>query len=96
MSDRPLTAGARLAVKHTTRVSRAIVEELECVVDMHTLAEQPGPEQLALNDLGVVALRLAEPLMVDPYVRNRATGAFILIDEQTNTTVAAGMVIDGS
>ena len=63
------------------------------VVDMHTLEDRPAPERLELNDLGVVKLRLAEPLAVDPYSRNRATGAFILIDEATNDTVAAGMVL---
>ena len=55
-----------------------------------------APERLELNDLGVVRLRLAEPLAVDPYARNRATGAFILIDEATNDTVAAGMVLEAS
>ncbi|HWE80211.1 MAG TPA: sulfate adenylyltransferase, partial [Gaiellaceae bacterium] len=85
-----------LAVKHTTRASRAIVEELVSVVDMHTLEDQLAPARLELNDLGVVRLRLAEPLAVDAYTRNRATGAFILIDEATNDTVAAGMVLDAS
>ena len=56
----------------------------------------PSPERLELNDLGVVRLRLAEPLAVDTYERNRATGAFILIDEATNDTVAAGMVLEAS
>ncbi len=93
MSERPLEPRARLAVKHTTRASRAIVEELISVVDMHTLENRDAPERLELNDLGVVRLRLAEPLAVDPYERNRATGAFILIDEATNDTVAAGMVL---
>ncbi len=93
MSERPLEPRARLAVKHTTRASRAIVEELISVVDMHTLENRDAPERLELNDLGVVRLRLAEPLAVDPYERNRATGAFILIDEGTNDTVAAGMVL---
>jgi sulfate adenylyltransferase subunit 1 len=93
MSERPLEQHARLAVKHTTRASRAIVEELVSVVDMHTLENRDAPERLELNDLGVVRLRLAEPLAVDPYERNRATGAFILIDEATNDTVAAGMVL---
>jgi sulfate adenylyltransferase large subunit len=96
MSERPLEPGARLAVKHTTRASRAIVEELVSVVDMHTLEDKPSPARLELNDLGVVRLRLAEPLAVDPYTRNRATGAFILIDETSNDTVAAGMVLDAS
>jgi len=96
MSERPLLAGARLAVKHTSRASRAIVEELVSVVDMHELAERLSPAELVLNDLGVVKLRLSEPLVVDPYARNRATGAFILIDEATNETVGAGMVSEAS
>ena len=96
MSERPLEPRAKLAVKHTTRSVRAVVEELVSVVDMHTLEDRPAPQRLELNDLGVAKLRLAEPLAVDSYVRNRATGAFILIDEATNDTVAAGMVLDAS
>jgi sulfate adenylyltransferase large subunit len=93
MSESPLAPRAKLAVKHTTRSSRAVVDELVSVVDMHTLEDRPAPEKLELNDLGVVKLRLAEPLAVDLYARNRATGAFILIDEASNDTVAAGMVL---
>jgi sulfate adenylyltransferase large subunit len=96
MSERPLEPRARLAVKQTTRASRAIVDELVSVVDMGTLEVVPSPERLVLNDLAVVRLRLAEPLVVDPYERNRATGSFILIDEATNETVGAGMVKDAS
>jgi sulfate adenylyltransferase subunit 1 (EFTu-like GTPase family) len=55
-----------------------------------------APERLELNDLGVVRLRLAEPLVVDAYERCRETGALILIDEATNDTVAAGMVTEAS
>ena len=93
MSERPLAPRAKLAVKHTTRTVRAVVDELVSVVDMDTLEDRAAPERLELNDLGVVRLRLAEPLAVDLYTRNRATGAFILIDEATNDTVAAGMVL---
>jgi sulfate adenylyltransferase large subunit len=96
MSERPLEPRARLAVKQTTRASRAIVDELVSVVDMATLEDVPSPDRLALNDLAVVRLRLAEPLVVDPYERNRATGSFILIDEATNETIGAGMVKDAS
>jgi len=96
MSERPLEPGAKLLVKHTTRVVRASVGELVSVVDMHTLEHRPSPERLELNDLGVVRLRLAEPLAVDLYARSRETGAFILMDEATNDTVAAGMVTDAS
>jgi sulfate adenylyltransferase large subunit len=96
MSDRPLEPRVRLAVKHTTRSVRAIADELVSVVDIHTLEEQPGPERLALNDIGIVRLRLAEPLCLDPYEANRVTGSFILVDEATNDTVGAGMVVSGS
>ena len=94
MSERPLTPRTKLAVKQTTRSVRAAVDELVSVVDIHVLADAPGPEQLELNDIAVVRLRLSEPLAVDPYARNRATGAFILMDEATNETVGAGMVLD--
>jgi sulfate adenylyltransferase large subunit len=93
MSERPLEPRAKLAVKHTTRSVRAIVDELVSVVEIHTLTDRPAPEKLELNDIGLVRLRLSEPLAVDPYSESRETGAFILIDEATNDTVGAGMVI---
>jgi sulfate adenylyltransferase subunit 1 (EFTu-like GTPase family) len=96
MSERPLEPRTKLAVKHTSRSARAVVDELISVVDMDTLEDRPSPERLELNDLAVVRLRLAEPLVVDPYERNPATGSFILIDEATNDTVAAGMVLEAS
>ena len=81
----------RLGVKHTTRTVRAVVEGIDGVVDMDTL-DQHDAAEMVLNDIGTVRLRLSAPLMVDPYAENRATGAFILVDEATNDTVAAGMV----
>ena len=91
MSERPLRPGARLGVKHTTRTVRAVVDGIDGVVDMETL-ERHDADEMALNDIGTVRLRLSSPLLVDPYATNRATGAFILVDEATNDTVAAGMV----
>src|SRR3954447_14335347 len=96
MSERPLEGRARLLVKHTTRTVPARVDELLSVVDIATLTDEAAPATLALNDLGVVRLRLAEPLAIDRYADNRATGAFILIDESTNDTVGAGMVVDAA
>jgi bifunctional enzyme CysN/CysC len=96
MAERPLEPRTRLVVKQTTRSVRAIVDELVSVVDIHTLEDRAAPERLELNDIARVRLRLAEPLAVDPYAENRATGAFILIDEATNDTVGAGMVLSGS
>jgi sulfate adenylyltransferase large subunit len=92
MSERPLQPGARLGVKQTTRSVRAIVDEIRSVLDVHTLEDDASKHELALNDIGTVTLRLSAPLAVDPYGDNRATGAFILIDEATNDTVAAGMI----
>ena len=96
LSERPVDDRARVLVKHTTRTVTARIEEVVSVVDIATLEDRPSPGRLELNDLGLVRLRLAEPLAVDPYARNRATGAFVLIDEATNETVGAGMVVDAA
>jgi sulfate adenylyltransferase subunit 1 (EFTu-like GTPase family) len=96
MGERPLTPGTRLVLKQTTRTVRAVADELLSVVDIETLTEIERPAQLELNDIARVGLRLAEPLAVDPYLANRTTGAFILIDESTNETVGAGMVLHSS
>jgi sulfate adenylyltransferase large subunit len=94
MTEKPIEERARVFVKQTTRTVPARIDEILSVVDIESFEDRPSPGRLELNDLGVVRLRLAEPLVVDPYVRNRATGAFILIDEATNDTVGAGMVIE--
>ena len=94
MSERPVEDRARVVVKHTTRTVTARIDEIVSVVDIHTLEDRPAPGRMELNDLGIVRFRLAEPLCVDPYKRNRGTGAFIVIDEATNETVGAGMVVD--
>jgi len=96
MAEKPLEPRTKLAIKHTTRTVRAIVDELVSVVDIRTLEDQPAPERLELNEIARVRLRLSEPLAVDPYAENRATGAFILIDEATNDTVGAGMILSAS
>jgi sulfate adenylyltransferase large subunit len=96
MAERPLEPRTRLVVKQTTRSVRAIADELVSVIDIRTLEDRPSPERLELNDIARVRLRLAEPLAVDPYAENRATGAFILIDEATNDTVGAGMIASAS
>ncbi|MFL5862309.1 MAG: sulfate adenylyltransferase subunit CysN [Solirubrobacteraceae bacterium] len=93
MSDRPLQARGKYAIKHTTRSVRAIVEQIEHRMDINTL-EHAKADQLGLNEIGRVRLRVSAPLVVDPYARNRTTGSFILIDESTNDTVGAGMIIN--
>jgi sulfate adenylyltransferase large subunit len=92
MSEQPLRPRGRYTIKHTTRSARAVLEEIEYRVDVNSLAHEPASE-LALNEIGRVRLRCSTELVVDPYARNRTTGSFILIDEATNDTVAAGMVL---
>jgi bifunctional enzyme CysN/CysC len=97
MSDAaPLTSGTKLGIKHTTRSARALVQGLQYRLDVNTLHRDESAEQLALNEIGRVTLRVTQPLFVDEYRRNRETGAFILIDESSNTTVGAGMVLGGT
>jgi sulfate adenylyltransferase large subunit len=92
MGRQPMQPGSRYAIKHTTRNARAIISELEYRVDVNTLEHKPA-EQLELNEIGRLRLRSSSPLMVDRYRRNRTTGSFILIDEATNDTVGAGMIV---
>jgi sulfate adenylyltransferase large subunit len=92
MSEQPLRPRGRYTIKHTTRSARAVLDEIEYRVDVNSLGHEPAPE-LALNEIGRVRLRCSAELVVDPYARNRTTGSFILIDEATNDTVAAGMVL---
>jgi sulfate adenylyltransferase subunit 1 (EFTu-like GTPase family) len=95
MSERPAQPGARLAVKQTTRWSRAILDAIEWKLDVETMEHVPT-DTLALNDIARVRLRLASPLMLDPYEQNRTTGALILVDESTNDTVAAAMIVEAA
>jgi sulfate adenylyltransferase subunit 1 len=92
LSETPLATGRRYLVRHTTREVRATISEIAYRVDLADLAEQPAAA-LAMNDIARVSLRLAHPIAADPYRGGRATGAFIVIDEATNDTVAAGMIL---
>jgi bifunctional enzyme CysN/CysC len=93
MSDRPLREGGRYALKHTTRQTRATVAKLRYRIDVNTLHRDSEADALELNDIGRVTLRLNAPISFDTYSRNRDTGSFILVDETTNDTVAAGMIV---
>lgn len=92
LSETPLSPARTYIVRHTTRESKAKIGSIEYRVDVNTLERQHA-EGLSMNDIARIHLRLAQPLFVDPYVKNRATGAFIIIDESTNNTVGAGMII---
>jgi sulfate adenylyltransferase subunit 1 len=96
LSDAPLgareAAASRLVLKHTTRSVKARLVSLDYRVEINTLERHAAPSGLAMNDIAHVSIALAQPLFVDPYRLNRATGSFILIDEAAHHTVAAGMI----
>jgi sulfate adenylyltransferase subunit 1 (EFTu-like GTPase family) len=93
MADNPLRRGGRFAIKHTTRWARAMVADLDYRLDINTLERDQEATELKLNEMGGVRLRVTAPLMHDPYGRNRTTGSFILVDEATNATAGAGMIV---
>ena len=93
MSEDSLLPGQMLTVKHTTRTTRALVREIQYRLDINTLHRDEEAETLRLNEIGRVRMRTTTPLFLDAYRRNRTTGGFILIDESSNRTVAAGMVV---
>jgi sulfate adenylyltransferase subunit 1 len=96
LSDRPLTVGARLLIKHTTTTAQAIVTKIDGALDVTgtgTLDILPATE-LDLNDIGKVQLKIAAPLAADPYSSNNITGSFLLIDAHDGWTLAAGMIDD--
>ena len=92
MTNAPLRARQKLAIKHTTRTGRAMVKDLQYRLDVNTLHRDNDCNELVLNEIGRVHLRTTVPLLCDPYAKNRATGSFILIDEATGVTVGAGMI----
>jgi bifunctional enzyme CysN/CysC len=84
--------GTKLGLKHTTRNARALVRDLQYRLDVNTLHRDEAAGELKLNEIGRVTLRTTQPLFCDEYGRNRLTGGFVLFDEGTNRTVAAGMI----
>ncbi|WP_046468958.1 sulfate adenylyltransferase subunit CysN [Allosalinactinospora lopnorensis] len=91
--SRKLTPRSKLLVKHTTRTAKVMVRDLLYRLDVNTLHRDEEAEHLELNEIGRVTLRSAQPLFADEYKKNRLTGGFILIDEGTNQTVGAGMIL---
>jgi bifunctional enzyme CysN/CysC len=94
MSDEfKLEPRSRWIVKHTTRSAKTVVRDVTYRLDVNTLHRDEEASSLGLNEIGRISMRVTSPLFVDEYRRNRTTGSFILIDETTGSTVAAGMII---
>ena len=92
-SQKPMEVRGKYILRHTTKETKAVVEDLRYLVDIETLHKKEGVPTLAMNDIGRVSLRTATPLFYDSYRRNRLTGSFVLVDPGTHETVAAGMIV---
>lgn len=92
-SHQPMQSRGKYLLRHSTKETKAIVQELRYLVDIETLHKKEGASALGMNDIGRISLRTAAPLFYDSYRRNRLTGSFILIDPGTHETVAAGMIV---
>lgn len=92
-SQKPMEPRGKYLLRHTTKETKAIVQELRYQVDIETLHKKEQVTTLGMNDIGRIALRTAAPLFHDSYRRNRMTGSFVLVDPGTHETVAAGMIV---
>ena len=92
MNQRPLSAGKKFYLKHTTQMVQVAVTQIENRINFETFDAEPNPAGLALNDIGTIRLKTAKPLLFDGYETNRLTGSFILVEQGSNATVAAGML----
>ena len=93
LNDKKLVPNGKYVIKHTTKEARCIVKEVRYKVDINTLHKIEEEKSIGLNDIGRILIRTTSPLYYDSYKKNRTTGSVILIDEFTNETVAAGMII---
>jgi len=93
MSSNPLEARTKVVLKHTTNECMAVIKELKYKVDINTLHRIENIDKIEMNDIGRISIRTSKPLFYDAYKRNRQTGSVIIIDEQTNETIGAGMII---
>ncbi len=94
MGEKPLITTNKYALKHTTKDVKCVVKEVKYKMDINSLSRLPDELELKMNDIGRITLRTTSPLLYDSYRRNRITGSFILIDESTNVTVGAGMILE--
>ena len=93
MGEKPLLTREKYTIKHTTNEVRCIVKEILYKVDINTLHRDKKDKIVNCNDIARIAIRVTKPLCVDKYNINRTTGSLIIIDESTNNTVGAGIII---
>lgn len=92
-NERPLVPGGKYAIKHTSNEVKAVIKEVAYKMDINSLEQHPDDKSINMNDIGQIRIKTAKPLFFDSYKRNRITGSLIIIDEATNETMGAGMII---
>ncbi|MCP5559805.1 MAG: GTP-binding protein [Verrucomicrobiaceae bacterium] len=92
-TEKKMRPRGRFALRHTTREVKAVVQSVLYKVDITTLEKTQESQEFSMNEIGCIRLRLSQPIFFDSYADNRVTGSFVLVDEQTNNTVAAGMIL---
>ncbi len=93
MGDKPLIPNGKYTVKHTSNDVRCVIKNIQYKMDINTLHRIEDDKNIAMNDIARITIRTTKPLLTDRYTRNRNTGSLILVDEATNETVGAGMII---
>jgi sulfate adenylyltransferase subunit 1 len=93
LNEKKLAVNGKYAIRHTSRDARCIVKSVQYKVNISTMEPIEDGSDIGMNDIGLVTIRTTQPLVIDSYHDNRITGCLILIDEATNTTVGAGMIV---
>jgi sulfate adenylyltransferase subunit 1 len=93
MDEKPLQSKGKYIIKHTSKEVRCMVKNIQYKIDINTLHRIENEITIAANDIGRISIRTTQPLLFDNYSTNRITGSVIIIDEGTNNTVGAGMII---
>ena len=92
-NERKLVPRGKYIIRHTTSDAKCMIKDVVFKVNINTMEEQHNDKEVGMNDIARISIRTTKPLFFDPYKVNRETGSIILIDEGTNETVAAGMII---
>jgi sulfate adenylyltransferase subunit 1 len=94
LSDKALVPGGKYTIRHTTKEVRCIIKSVDYKIDINTLDKNTEDKSVELNEIGQMTIRTTQPLVFDSYDKNRITGSLIIVDEATNNTVCAGMIVD--
>ena len=93
LADKKLQVNGKYALKHVSKDVRCVVKDIQYKINIHTLEKNEEDKSIGLNDIARITLRTTAPIAIDKYSQNRNTGSLILIDEATNVTVGAGMIV---